>query len=276
MSRACRPRVPCATPFPRCHPARLRGPTHLPIPLHCAAFPRRSCSAARSPAGAPPTSPSLFTAPPSLVARSSLLSPGDTAPLRLAHALPARAPLCDHWNGMQWSVRGPSLTDHLVRVEGGTAVTMQPPGSLAAGDIDLSDTAFWGWPAADRQAAFAVLRAREHPAFFAEPEAPFAERGPGYFALVRHADVTEASRNPEVFCSRRGATSILDLPAEFNEYFGSMINMDDPRHARLRRIVSRAFTPRMIGKFEEDVARVATRVVDDLLETGPCDFVENV
>jgi cytochrome P450 len=163
-----------------------------------------------------------------------------------------------------------------VRVEGGTAVTTQPPGSLALGDIDLSDTAFWGWPAADRQAAFAVLRAREHPAFFAEPEAPFAERGPGYFALVRHADVTEASRNPEVFCSRRGATSILDLPAEFNEYFGSMINMDDPRHARLRRIVSRAFTPRMIGKFEEDVARVATRVVDDLLETGPCDFVENV
>jgi cytochrome P450 len=47
-----------------------------------------------------------------------------------------------------------------------------------------------------------------------------------------------------VFCSGRGATSIVDLPAEFNEYFGSMINMDDPRHARLRRIVSRAFSPR--------------------------------
>jgi len=155
-------------------------------------------------------------------------------------------------------------------------VTMQPPGSLAAGEIDLSDTAFWGWTAEDRRAAFAVLRDREHPAFFPEPEAPFAERGPGYFALVRHADVTEASRNPEVFCSKRGATSILDLPAEFNEYFGSMINMDDPRHARLRRIVSRAFTPRMIGKFEEDAARVATQVVDDLLDTGPCDFVENV
>jgi methyl-branched lipid omega-hydroxylase len=143
-------------------------------------------------------------------------------------------------------------------------------------DIDLSDRAFWGRPPADRQAAFALLRAREHPAFFAEPQSPFAEQGPGYFALVRHADVAEASRNPEVFCSRRGATSIIDLPAEFNEYFGSMINMDDPRHGRLRRIVSRAFTPRMIGKFEEDVARVATRIVDDLLESGPCDFVESV
>ena len=82
---------------------------------------------------------------------------------------------------------------------------------------------------------------------------PFAETGRGYYALVRHADMVEASRHPEVFCSRRGATSIADLPVEFNEYFGSMINMDDPRHARLRRIVSRAFTPRMIARFEDDV-----------------------
>ena len=162
---------------------------------------------------------------------------------------------------------GPSLTPD-------TSAASRAP--LAIGDIDISDTAFWGWPTPDRQAAFAALRASEHPPFFAEPESPFAEPGPGYFALVRHADVTEASRNPEVFCSRKGATSIPDLPAEFNEHFGSMINMDDPRHARLRRIVSRAFTPRMIGKFEEDVARVAVQIVDDLLDTGPCDFVENV
>ncbi len=55
-----------------------------------------------------------------------------------------------------------------------------------------------------------------------------------------------------------------------------MINMDDPRHARLRRIVSRAFTPRMIKKFEDDVEQVAATIVDDLLETGPCDFVQQV
>ena len=55
-----------------------------------------------------------------------------------------------------------------------------------------------------------------------------------------------------------------------------MINMDDPRHARLRRIVSRAFTPRMIQRFADDVARIAAGIVDDLLATGPCDFVEHV
>jgi cytochrome P450 len=55
-----------------------------------------------------------------------------------------------------------------------------------------------------------------------------------------------------------------------------MINMDAPRHARLRRIVSRAFTPRMIAQFESDVQRAAGSIVDDLIETGPCDFVRNV
>jgi len=142
--------------------------------------------------------------------------------------------------------------------------------------IDLSETAFWGLPLADRAAAFATLRAQDRPAFFPEPEVAFSAKGPGFYALVRHADVTEASRHPEVFSSRKGATSIVDLPVEFNEYFGSMINMDDPRHARLRRIVSRAFSPRLIAKFEEDVRRAAAAIVDDLLAAGPCDFVQHV
>jgi methyl-branched lipid omega-hydroxylase len=142
--------------------------------------------------------------------------------------------------------------------------------------IDLSDNTFWGLPLADRAAAFAQLRAQDRPRFFAEPEVPFSEVGPGYYALVRHADIVEASRRPDVFCSGRGATSIADLPVEFNEYFGSMINMDAPRHARLRRIVSHAFSPRMVAKFEEDVRRAAASVVADLLATGPCDFVPHV
>jgi methyl-branched lipid omega-hydroxylase len=147
---------------------------------------------------------------------------------------------------------------------------------MTVAGINLSDNEFWGLPLGDRAAAFAELRARQRPQFFAEPEVPFAEQGPGYYALVRHADVVEASRHPEVFSSARGATNIADLPPEFNEYFGSMINMDDPRHARLRRIVSRAFTPRMITRFEDDVRRAATTVVDDLLAAGPCDFVSRV
>ncbi len=145
-------------------------------------------------------------------------------------------------------------------------------------DFDLSDQAFWALPMAEREAAFARLRALDEPVFFEEMEVSFAPKGPGYHALVRHADILEASRNPSVFCSGDGgATNIPDMPAEFTEYFGSMINMDDPRHARLRRIVSRAFTPKMIKQFEADVESAAARIVDDLLAKGPgCDFVTEV
>ncbi|GIH90441.1 cytochrome P450 [Planobispora siamensis] len=149
---------------------------------------------------------------------------------------------------------------------------------VSADDFDLSDYDFWARPMHEREHAFQLLRGLERPAFYREPEIDFAPPGPGYYALVRHADILEASRNPEVFCSGDGgATNIPDMPPEFTEYFGSMINMDDPRHARLRRIVSRAFTPKMIKQFEADVDAAAVRIVDDLLAKGSgCDFVTEV
>jgi cytochrome P450 len=150
-----------------------------------------------------------------------------------------------------------------------------PTGSSIEG-IDLSVTEFWGLPLDERHAAFARLQAVGRPVHFEEPENPFNAAGTGYYAFVSHADVSAASRQPELFSSGRGATSIIDLPAEWNEYFGSMISMDDPRHARLRRIVSRAFTPKMIQKFEDDVQVTAAAIVDELLESGPCDFVQQV
>jgi cytochrome P450 len=142
-------------------------------------------------------------------------------------------------------------------------------------DIDLSDMEFWARPLRERHAAFARLR-RHPPVFFTEPDLGPVPTGPGYYALVRHADVVEASRTPQVFASQPSAISIPDLPEGFNEFFGSMINLDDPRHARMRRIVSRGFTPRMLAKLQDDVQRIAEDIVDDLVRTGPCDFVSAV
>jgi len=66
------------------------------------------------------------------------------------------------------------------------------------------------------------------------------------------------------------------MPPDLNDFFGSMINMDDPRHARLRGIVSRGFTPRMLRRLEDDVQRVAAQIVDRLLDRGECDFVTEI
>ena len=85
----------------------------------------------------------------------------------------------------------------------------------------------------------------------------------------------EVSRTPERFCSGKG-TNIPDLPEQFNEFFGSMINMDDPRHGRLRRIVSRGFTPRALGRLEPLVQKRAQQTIDRVIDRGACDFVTDI
>ncbi|MDA8267305.1 MAG: cytochrome P450 [Actinomycetota bacterium] len=147
--------------------------------------------------------------------------------------------------------------------------------------IDLSDAAFWTEPWPERYAAFAALRALPYLPHFDDPvlEGALADMlppGNGYYAVTRHADVVEASRHPERFCSGQGATSIFDMPREMLEYFGGMINEDDPRHSRLRRIVSNAFNPRRVRAIEDGIERVATDLVDRLLQLGSCDFVPEV
>jgi cytochrome P450 len=136
---------------------------------------------------------------------------------------------------------------------------------LGLDEIDLSTIEFWSRPWAERDAAFATLR-RERPiAFFDEPEVPGLPVGPGYYAITRHADVLTVSRTPEIFSSAAGAVSILDMPADMNEFFGSMISMDDPRHARLRKIVSGTFTPKMLNRVLDDVAGVRGKGVIDFV-----------
>ena len=64
-----------------------------------------------------------------------------------------------------------------------------------------------------------------------------------------------------------------------NEFFGSMINMDDPKHFRLRSIVSKGFTPKEVARVEQYVHEKAERLVDRLLDKfpeGQCDFVEHI
>jgi methyl-branched lipid omega-hydroxylase len=147
-------------------------------------------------------------------------------------------------------------------------------------EIDLSADSFWTADRNWREGAFATLRNERPLAFFTErviPDAPFPP-GPGYWALTRHDDIWHVSRNPHLFCSGRGS-NIGDLPQEMNEFFGSMINMDDPKHFRLRSIVSKGFTPKEITRVEGYVRSKAAAIVDDLLERFPertCDFVNEV
>jgi cytochrome P450 len=155
------------------------------------------------------------------------------------------------------------------------ALTFEPRTELSVDDIDLSDQEFWALPEEEREGAFAVLRRERPVSFHAERAYGPVPAGPGYWALSRHQDVLDASKQPELFCSGKGS-NIGDMPEPFLEFFGSMINMDDPRHARLRRIVSRGFTPRHLAELQESVEQRAKVIVDELLEKQRVDFVTEV
>jgi cytochrome P450 len=154
----------------------------------------------------------------------------------------------------------------------------QPELPASIDDIHFDDPLFWAKPIEEREGAFLLLR-RERPMSFHEefeppPNIPIP-RGPGYWSVTRHADVIAASRRSDLFCSGKGI-NIPDMPAEMSEFFGSMIAMDDPRHARLRGIVSRGFTPRALGKLQHDVERRAAALVDAVIDQGECDFVTRI
>jgi len=152
-------------------------------------------------------------------------------------------------------------------------------------EVDLSSFPFWTESEEHREAAFKTLRDEDPVRFFDafkpadDTPAAFPIDPKGYWALTRHTDVWRVSRNPQLFCSSRGGVNIGDMPAEIAEFFGSMIAMDDPKHARLRGIVQKGFTPKTVGQVEVYVRAKAAEIVDDLLERFPerqCDFVENV
>jgi cytochrome P450 len=156
---------------------------------------------------------------------------------------------------------------------------MQLP-DVALGTFNLSDPEFWIAPRDHREAAFRTLRNEQPISWWDEWEFPDAQfpQGPGYFSLVNHEDIWHVSRNPQLFCSGQGV-NVGDMPLEIGEFFGSMIMMDDPKHFRLRSIVSKGFTPKEIARVESYVHTKAATVVDRLLADFPdreCDFVHEV
>ncbi|MDH4169427.1 MAG: cytochrome P450 [Acidimicrobiia bacterium] len=147
-------------------------------------------------------------------------------------------------------------------------MTVQPdPAPLSA--IDLTDASVWeaaaphGW--LDR------LR-RESPVHWHEES-----DGPGFWALTRHADVRQVSTSPGEFSSYVGGPIRLDPPeGGLDQVRMIIIGMDPPEHQMFRSIVSRAFTPKMIGQLESALRSETKRVVGSLRGRNTCEFVSEI
>jgi cholest-4-en-3-one 26-monooxygenase len=102
--------------------------------------------------------------------------------------------------------------------------------------------------------------------------------GTGFWCLTKLADIQLASREPELFVSGLGFT-LIDIDPE--DLQGVMMRqmlpgMDRPEHTRHRRIVSKGFSPRTLRLLEEHLAFKARTIVDNVIDRGSCDFVQDV
>ncbi|OBG01526.1 cytochrome P450 [Mycolicibacter sinensis] len=142
--------------------------------------------------------------------------------------------------------------------------------------IDLSSRAFWSTTAADRERAFAVLRA-ERPVSWHPPVEDSMLNDPddpGYWAVTRHADIVTVSRANDVFLSGKGV-QFENVPAELLETTQSFLAMDPPRHTKLRKLATAAFTPRQVRRIEDSIKASATAIVEELKAAGSgADFVD--
>ena len=147
--------------------------------------------------------------------------------------------------------------------------------SNTEGTPTISSRAFWSRPPTERALTFAQLR-RAAPVSLQEPSDFGAVRSErGFWAVTRHAEVVQVSRNPETFCSGHGV-GLGDVPIDLLELNASFLVMDAPRHTALRRVVSGAFTPKRVAQLEDRIQSEAGRIVDEFVESGGGDVVQDL
>ena len=138
-----------------------------------------------------------------------------------------------------------------------------------AGVADLSDAGAFvdGVP----HATFARLRDAAPVCFFPERD------GTGFWAVTRYDDVRTVSLDQQTFSSWRGGVMMRDYPEDLlAAQRETLPSMEPGRHGKYRRLVSGAFTPRVIRDLEPHVRDLARRIVDDVAARGACDFVTDV
>src|SRR5713226_1188131 len=137
---------------------------------------------------------------------------------------------------------------------------------------EINPASFDFWLRDDVEGALAKLRHERPVAWHQHPDS-----GQGFWSITRYDDVAAATRDWETFSSAHGIQVMID-PGDM-QYIGatrSMISTDPPKHTKLRGVVNRGFTPKMIAKAEDAVRERARRIVDAIAPKGEAEFVTEV
>jgi cytochrome P450/nitrite reductase/ring-hydroxylating ferredoxin subunit len=139
---------------------------------------------------------------------------------------------------------------------------------LALDDVDLTDLDVW-----EERVPYEWLALLRHEApLHWHPE----QDGRGFWVFTRYDDVVEVSKNWETYSSELGGTSLQDLTPEEVEARKSMLDTDPPAHTRLRAIVNKGFTPRVVNTYEERIRGLARGILGQAFEKPEFDWVADV
>ncbi|WP_020497542.1 MULTISPECIES: cytochrome P450 [Sciscionella] len=142
--------------------------------------------------------------------------------------------------------------------------------------LPVSSLSFWAATAEERETTFRELREKRPISWHRPLEGSLMPpQQDGIWAVVRNEDIRKVSKEHDIFSSAYGVQQ-EEVPDEILDAAQSFLGMDPPRHTRLRKLVSAAFTPKQVVKIEEQIKNQATRIVDGLLDAGDCDFVQQV
>jgi cytochrome P450 len=144
-----------------------------------------------------------------------------------------------------------------------------PTTSLALDEINPGSFDFWLRD--DVDGALARLRHERPIAWHQHPDS-----GRGFWSLTRFDDIAAVSRDWETFSSAYGIQVLTDPEDTDRIGIRSMISTDPPKHTKLRSIVNRGFTPRMVARAEDSVRRRAREIVDAIAPKGTIEFVSEV
>ena len=99
----------------------------------------------------------------------------------------------------------------------------------------------------------------------------------GFWAVLRHADVVQVARNPEIFSSAAAGVVVEDLGSDALARMRNMLlGMDPPRHHIHRAPLSPHFRPRMMAALEQHVRDICREIVADARERREVEFVHDV
>lgn len=142
--------------------------------------------------------------------------------------------------------------------------------------VEVHRKAFWETTAEEREESFRILREKRPVSWHRPIEGGLmTPEQDGFWAIVRNADIAYCSKHPEIFSSAHGI-QMEEVPEDLLDAAESFLGMDDPQHARIRKLISAAFTPKQVARIEDQIKDQARRIVDDLLDAGDCDFVSQV